>query len=73
LHVPEKAVLSTKEAWEYVGGRIFFGQLLDAYPKILMPIRECKPTGINSKGKTQYWRSTIDHGGFLHGVNCGGR
>jgi hypothetical protein len=59
MPTPEKAVLSTKETWEYVGGRPFFEQLLGDYPKILVPIRRFSP-GVNAKGKTQYLRSVVD-------------
>lgn len=58
--MPDKAVLSTKEAQTYVGGQPFFRELIAAYPHILQPIRQCKPTGPSSKGKTQYLRSVID-------------
>lgn len=59
MPTPEKAVLSTKESWVYVGGRPFFEQLLDDYPKILIPIRRFNP-GTRAKGKTQYLRSVVD-------------
>jgi hypothetical protein len=59
LHVPEKAVLSTKETWEYVGGRPFFERLLADYPKLLVPIRRFSP-GVCARGKTQYLRIIVD-------------
>jgi hypothetical protein len=61
----ERAVYSTNQAIKYVGSKQFFNQLLEAFPKILSPIRICKPTGKNSKGqatkgKTEYLKADID-------------
>jgi hypothetical protein len=50
----EPAVLSTRETWEYVGGRPFFELLAKDYPKILVPIRRL------ASGKTQYLRKSVD-------------
>lgn len=57
---PDSVVFSTPKAHAYVGGKQFFNDLLEAYPQFLKPIRECKPTGKNAKGKTSYWKETID-------------
>lgn len=55
----DKAVLSTKEAWLYVGGRPFFEELLKTYPDVMKPIRQIR-TDSGSKSKTQYLRSILD-------------
>jgi hypothetical protein len=59
MSLSDKAVLSTKEAWLYVGGRPFFEQMVKAYPDILKPIRESRNEA-GSKTKSQYLRSIID-------------
>ena len=56
---PAKAVYSTKDAWEYVNGRPFFGELLRAYPEILKPVRRCRTPG-GATTKTQYLKASID-------------
>ena len=58
MPAPDKAVLSTRETWDYVGGRPFFERLREDYGKVLIPIRQCR--GATAKGKTQYLRSIVD-------------
>lgn len=54
MPAPDKAVLSTRETWDYVGGRPFFELLAKDYPTILVPVRRL------AAGKTQYLRKTVD-------------
>jgi hypothetical protein len=51
----QPAVLSTKEAWGYVGGRINFESLREAAPELMRPWRKTQ-----SQGKTYYLRENID-------------
>ena len=50
----DPAVLSTKEAWAYCGGRPVFERLLQDFPTELRPFRR------TPNGKTQYLRKSID-------------
>lgn len=56
---PEEAVVSTKGAWAYVGGRAFFEELLTAYPEIIRPIRQTR-SGASRLTKTQYLKTVLD-------------
>lgn len=54
------AVMSTKTAHRYVGGKPFFDQLLAKFPDLLTPVRECKPTSPKAAGKREYLTEDID-------------
>lgn len=56
----EKAVLTTREAWAYVGGRGIFESLLEEFPDLIPPFQVCKPTRPGARGKTKYLRTNID-------------
>lgn len=55
-----KAVVSAKEAWEYVGGRDNFTELEKAFPDLMTPFRVFPTPRDGRRGKRQFLVRSLD-------------